>query len=127
MKRNYKFLILCISVILLSILVYSLSSYHFVFSSPSDDGQTTFCQDSDGTLDLISQSKTQGFVLFLYKTCDWSSVSTSTFNPNACLFTLTYNDYCLDSKAVREKTCSNNAVLTREVLCTNGCADGRCK
>lgn len=96
-----------------------------IYKSPGENN-FNFCSDSDGNLSLEEQSKIAGNVLFIHRECSWTQLNEINSSGDICAYSLTYNDYCLNNKILREKTCASNIVDSVNITCSDSCNSGAC-
>ena len=71
---------------------------------------------------MEEQSKVEGFASVWYNDCENDEDS----GVEDCDALASSYDVCKNSNTLYEQTCSNDALIAREVSCSNGCSQGRC-
>lgn len=125
-QNKKKIVILSILIVLIFILIFTFLPKLFTGNVILSTSQNNFCGDTDGGQSLGIQSKTSGVVITLNKNsaCDWTKINS--IYSGFCAFSMSYNDYCYNTKTLRERTCSNNKINTVEVNCPNSCYYNKC-
>lgn len=126
MKKKNIIILISIVIILIIILKFFTNFTSFIILDPNSIGNSDFCVDTDGSFNLLEQSKISGRVFWIHKTGNWSQINRINSTNDIPIWQLNYIDFCLNKTTVRERTCFNNKIGSENIKCQTSCYIGRC-